>query len=399
MPPSFFRILSVAIVVFNAHNAAAYLSSVRTSQAFSRECIMQRVIPVMSTVDRRMKSPSALFSCSSASNPTSGTRFSLHERDGYHKFLSSAKKTASQSALFNAAAAVAAVPSDGNVGGGPETKKFNPGPSITFGSSGLKLNLFGTFYGFVAISLGIFWWTALTIYQMIKKIFPKLDPFTRIPIGISHTWGMALMKLTRCYPIIKGRENLETLYGKNPRPAMFVANHSSWMDIPFLSAAIGWNNYKIISKMELLKVPILSKSLTVGGHVMLDRTSRRSQLTTYKKGIEWLKNGVHLCTFAEGTRSRDGRLQPFKNGAFKMAEAVGAPIVPVSIRYAHLVNPVEWVFPFRSARSVPSEIILGTPIETVGKDDAEVLAEVREAMIAALPECQHPLPDTPDSAS
>jgi 1-acyl-sn-glycerol-3-phosphate acyltransferase len=73
------------------------------------------------------------------------------------------------------------------------------------------------------------------------------------------------------------------------RAAMFVANHSSFMDIPFVGTSIGWRNYKFISKAELGKVPILGRSIKVGGNVMLDRTNRRSQLMTLKNGIQWLK--------------------------------------------------------------------------------------------------------------
>jgi len=154
----------------------------------------------------------------------------------------------------------------------------------------------------------------------------------------------------------------------------------------------------MVAKRELQKVPVLGKSLKVAGHVVLDRTDRKSQVQTYKKGVSWLNQNVHLCTFAEGTRSRDGRLQPFKKGAFKMAEAVGAPIVPVTIKYAHLVNPVEYAWPMRSARSVRAEIVIGKPIETKGKDDKDVLREVRQAIIDNLPECQRPEPGTPESA-
>ena len=70
---------------------------------------------------------------------------------------------------------------------------------------------------------------------------------------------------------------------------MFVANHNSWMDIPFIGCAIGWRNYKFISKAELGKVPILGTSIKTGGHLMIDRTNRRSQIKTLKSGMQWLK--------------------------------------------------------------------------------------------------------------
>jgi 1-acyl-sn-glycerol-3-phosphate acyltransferase len=90
------------------------------------------------------------------------------------------------------------------------------------------------------------------------------------------------------WPKITNKEILQEFY-KQKRPAMIVANHNSWMDIPFLGATIGWKNYKLVSKKELGKVPILGKSIKVGGHIMVDRLDRKSQLKTLKAGINYLK--------------------------------------------------------------------------------------------------------------
>ena len=182
-------------------------------------------------------------------------------------------------------------------------------------------------------------------------------------------------------------------------PVMFVANHCSWMDIPFVGVNVGWRNYKMIAKEELLKVPILSKSLSVAGHVMLDRSSRRSQFNAYKKGVQYLKDGVNLVTFPEGTRSRDGRLGPFKKGAFKMAEAVNAPIVPMTIGYAHKVQPLDFIFPVRRSRFIPATIHFGEAIDTAGKKDEEVMEAVWNEIAADLPESQKPLEGTPKAVN
>jgi 1-acyl-sn-glycerol-3-phosphate acyltransferase len=89
---------------------------------------------------------------------------------------------------------------------------------------------------------------------------------------------------------MKNLDILQRFYQqKQLRPAMFVANHCSWMDIPFLGATIGWRNYKIISKKELGAVPILGTAIRAGGNIMVDRTDRRSQLATLKQGIGYLK--------------------------------------------------------------------------------------------------------------
>merc|ERR1712228_72389 len=96
---------------------------------------------------------------------------------------------------------------------------------------------------------------------------------------------------------------------------------------------------------------------------MLDRTNRRSQLQTLKKGMKLLEDGIHLCTFPEGTRSRTGRLLPFKNGAFKMAHKVGAPVIPISIVGSGVAHPHNWMFPCRLSSKVCS-VIVHEPIES-----------------------------------
>jgi len=104
-----------------------------------------------------------------------------------------------------------------------------------------------------------------------------------------------------------------------------------------------------LNKKELEKVPILGKAIMVGGNVCVDRTNRKSSMLALKQGMKWLDEGVNLCTFPEGTRSRSGQLMPFKNGAFKMAHKTGAPVIPISIVGAANVMPSYWMFPYRPA--------------------------------------------------
>lgn len=105
---------------------------------------------------------------------------------------------------------------------------------------------------------------------------------------VSHVWGVTLMRLSRSYPEMENLDILKNFF-KEGRAAMFVANHNSWMDIPFLGATIGWRNYKLISKKELGIVPILGTAIKAGNNIMVDRKDRRSQLKTLKDGISLLK--------------------------------------------------------------------------------------------------------------
>lgn len=96
------------------------------------------------------------------------------------------------------------------------------------------------------------------------------------------------MFLTRCTPKIENKEILDEFCKQN-QAAMIVANHGSWLDIPFVGKTVGWRNYKLISKAELGKVPILGRAIRVGGHIMVDRTNRKSQIVTLKTGMRLLK--------------------------------------------------------------------------------------------------------------
>lgn len=246
------------------------------------------------------------------------------------------------------------------------------------------MNLFGIYYGLVSIVLGFVWYAATMSYVLFSKLTRgRIDKNRRIPIFLAHIWGTLLMKFTGLTPTVENREVLEPLL-KSKRAAMFVANHRSWMDIPFLGYAIGWRNYKMVAKQELQKVPILGRCMTASGHVILSRESRRSQLITLKSGIDWLKRGVHLCTFPEGTRSRSGKLLPFKNGAFKMAYKAGAPVVPISIVGSGDVMGAGWMMPMCPSKGL-CKVVVHEPIECEGKSEEEVSQAVRDAISAGLP--------------
>ena len=101
------------------------------------------------------------------------------------------------------------------------------------------------------------------------------------------------------------------------------------------------------------------------------------------------QNGVHLCTFPEGTRSRSGRLLPFKNGAFKMAHKAGAPVVPISIVHSNKVMPHGWMFSMKPAYKL-AKVVVHDPVESKGRTEEELAEEVRRRMISGLPDDQKP---------
>lgn len=275
-------------------------------------------------------------------------------------------------------------------------KKWNElrkeGGPLTFNTPIGALNPFAIYYFLVSVALGIPWYICCKFLQVIYWITGnRIDPQRRIPIFVGHCWGMTLMRLTQCYPVIRNRQ-IVTDFFKNGKEknAMFVANHCSWMDIPFMGATMGWRNYKIISKKELSVVPILGTAIRTGGHIMVTRDDRRSQVRTLKQGIGYLKDGVNLATFPEGTRSRSGRMMEFKAGAFKMAHKAGAPVFPISIINSDKVMPLGWMMAMRPAFGL-AEVVVHPPISSDDKTEEELTEAVRKSMIDGLPDDQKPL--------
>jgi len=166
--------------------------------------------------------------------------------------------------------------------------KAEGGP-FTFRTKYGALNPYAIYYGVTSIFLGLFWYAALLGLDLLYFLSRgRFDKRRRLVNFFSQMWGETLMRFVWARPKFEGRHILKEFY-KKKQAAMFVANHNSWLDIPFIGATIGWRNYKLISKKELGKVPILGKAIKLGGHIMVDRTDRKSQVKTLREGINLLK--------------------------------------------------------------------------------------------------------------
>lgn len=129
-----------------------------------------------------------------------------------------------------------------------------------------------------------------------------------------------------------------TVIGKENIPkdqaVLYVCNHRSYFDIILgYSIMPGLTGY--ISKDDLEKVPLLNIWMRRLYCLFLNRTDMKQGLKTILKAIEYIKQGVSICIFPEGTRNRgeEGSLLEFKEGSFKIAEKTGCPIIPVAISH------------------------------------------------------------------
>jgi 1-acyl-sn-glycerol-3-phosphate acyltransferase len=112
---------------------------------------------------------------------------------------------------------------------------------------------------------------------------------------------------------------------------IFMANHISNLDPPALIPQIPGRTSAFI-KRSLMRIPVLGSAFKQGELIPVDRDGRKesAQLSIdFARRI--LAKGVHITTFVEGTRSKDGRMLPFKKGPFYLAMETGAPCIPVSL--------------------------------------------------------------------
>lgn len=165
-------------------------------------------------------------------------------------------------------------------------------------------------------------------------------------------------------------------------PATFVVvpNHRSMVDA--LAIACLPREMKWIGKEEAFRIPWLGWAFRIAGYVPVVRGDKGSGAVALGRLRRYLDAGIPVGLFAEGTRSRDGSLNPFRPGPFKLAVDAGVPIVPVAITGAGEAMPPDqaWIHPSRIRVRILS------PIATAGLGAADVdrLREETRARIAAV---------------
>jgi 1-acyl-sn-glycerol-3-phosphate acyltransferase len=146
-----------------------------------------------------------------------------------------------------------------------------------------------------------------------------------------YRWGMGTMRLGVRFGGIKVRvAGLENV--PKGESCIFLSNHVSNLDAPVLLPSLPGMS-SVFLKESLMKIPLLGTAMRMGKFVPV---SRGHSMEEAQKSVEAaaaaLRSGLHIFIFPEGTRSPDGRLLPFKKGAFFLAAETGAPMVPIVIR-------------------------------------------------------------------
>jgi 1-acyl-sn-glycerol-3-phosphate acyltransferase len=137
-------------------------------------------------------------------------------------------------------------------------------------------------------------------------------------------WCVGYVRLNPRWRLrVEGRERLPS------GPAVLVANHESLVDI--VAAMALFHPYKFVSKVSLFRVPMLGWMMGLIRHVPLQRGGPHSTLLMLERCRFWLKRGVSVFLFPEGTYGDGVRLLPFRSGAFRLAIEEQVPLVPIFI--------------------------------------------------------------------
>jgi 1-acyl-sn-glycerol-3-phosphate acyltransferase len=163
---------------------------------------------------------------------------------------------------------------------------------------------------------------------------------------------------------------------------IFMANHVSNLDPPALLPNVPGRTSAFL-KRSLMKIPVFGSALKLGEFIPVDRDGRiEGAIESVRAARLVLQKGLHITTFVEGTRSRDGRMLAFKKGPFYLAMETGAPCIPVSI------YGTEGMMAKGSTRITPgtAHIIFHPPIypQNFSSRD-ELMQTVRASIASGLP--------------
>lgn len=175
--------------------------------------------------------------------------------------------------------------------------------------------------------------------SMCSYLFSDFKKGQRLFIFISKIWMRIWLLLIACPLRIKGKNHLDL-----NQNYIVVFNHRSLMDVPLSAPFVPGVPNKTIGKASFAKVPIFGWFYARGA-ILINRSSERSRKKSYDEMKAYLKNGLHVCIYPEGTRNRTSEpLKSFYDGAFKLSVETGKPILPCIIRGTGNALPIHKPF-------------------------------------------------------
>ncbi len=188
-----------------------------------------------------------------------------------------------------------------------------------------------------------------------------------------NVWAKAILATSGVRTQAVGLENLPL------GNFVLAVNHQSHFDALVLFAHIR-RHMRFIAKMPLRKIPVFGYALARAGNVFVERTGSDADRAKLNASVVAVKDRVSIVFFAEGTRSKDGKLMPFKKGAAILAIEAGVPLVPAALGGTHEILPSGKI----AIQARPAALVIGQPFDTrtLTLDDRERLTEQCHARVA-----------------
>lgn len=175
-----------------------------------------------------------------------------------------------------------------------------------------------------SIASTIYFFISIVIFATLTGTLGLL-PGQKPATWAIRTFGRLVLKVAGIKLEVEGLEHL------NPdQPAIYMANHTTILDIAILPAALPVD-LRFIYKQSLSYIPIVGWGMLLGGMIPIQRGSMGPAMKSLKSAARRIRKGVHVGIFPEGTRSFDSTLGPLKKGGFLLANLSKADIVPVHV--------------------------------------------------------------------
>ncbi|MBO6622715.1 MAG: 1-acyl-sn-glycerol-3-phosphate acyltransferase [Balneola sp.] len=187
--------------------------------------------------------------------------------------------------------------------------------------------------------------TTLTFFEYVRSIITMfvfmlilLLVSVLVTIIVLLTFGKATNWIVKTFPRYMGKPiffllgidyQLNDLRKDTSKPVIFIFNHCSTLDIPAV-LMLALERFRIVIKWELQYIPFFFIIGRLTGQVFIKRSDKEHAIATLQKTYDRLReNNLNLILAPEGSRKHEGKIGPFKKGAFRMAIDLGYPIVPI----------------------------------------------------------------------
>jgi 1-acyl-sn-glycerol-3-phosphate acyltransferase len=168
----------------------------------------------------------------------------------------------------------------------------------------------------ILFPVSLFLWVTTVLFDRRRYILHQWTcRWSDIILGMNPYWKVR----------VEGREKIDP-----SKVYVMVSNHQSGLDILVLFKL--HKHFKWVAKKGLFKIPFIGWNMGLNGYISIERSRGRSKLQMMDKAADSIRAGNSVIMFPEGTRSRDGNLQPYKSGAFRLAKEAATDILPIAIK-------------------------------------------------------------------